>query len=81
MAEEHVESKMIQRVVAGELEPQEDRVLQKITRKKQPKSTQLLIELPDLNMALVEAYKDLDRTTRTAKQMARCSRTALKQAQ
>ena len=49
MADEHVECKMIQRALAGELEPQEDRALQKIGRKKQPKSPQLLIELPNLN--------------------------------
>ena len=81
MADEHVECKMIQRALAGELEPQEDRALQKIGRKKQPKSTQLLIELPNLNTALVEAYRDLDRTTHAAKQMARCSKTARKQVQ
>ena len=49
MSEEHAESKMIQRALAGELEPQEHRALQKIGRKKQPKSPQLLIELPNLN--------------------------------
>ena len=81
MADEHVECKMIQRALAGELEPQEDRALQKIGRKKQPKSTQLLIELPDLNAALVEAYRALERTTRAAKQITRCSKTARKHAQ
>ena len=39
------------------------------------------MELPDLNTALVEAYWDLDRTTHAAKQMARCSKTARKQAE
>ena len=39
------------------------------------------MELPDLNTALVEAYRDLDRTTRAAKQMTRCSKTAQKQAE
>ena len=34
MAEEHAESKMIQRALMGELEPQEDRALQKISCKK-----------------------------------------------
>ena len=81
MAEEHVETKMIQRALTGESEPEEDRALQKIGRKKQAKSRQLLMELPELNTALVEAYKDLNRTTRTAKQMPRCSKTARKQAQ
>ena len=81
MAEEHAENKTIQHALVDELEPEEDRALQKIGRKKQPKSTQLLIELPDLNAALVEAYRDLDRTTRAAKQIARCSKTTRKQAQ
>ena len=39
------------------------------------------MELPNLNTALVEAYRDLDRTSRAAKQMARCSKTARKQAE
>mgnify|MGYP006889217529 FL=1 len=34
MAEEHEETKMIQRALTGELEPHEDRALQKIGRKK-----------------------------------------------
>ena len=55
---------MIERTITGELEPHEDRALQKIGRKKQAKSPPLLMELPDLNTALVEAYRDLDRTTR-----------------
>ena len=41
-----------------------------IGQKKQAKSPPLLVELPDLNTALVEAYRDLDRTTCAAKQMA-----------
>ena len=39
------------------------------------------MEIPDLNTALVEAYRDLDRTTRTTKQMARCNKMAQKQPQ
>ena len=81
MVEEHAQTKMIQRALMGELEPHEDRALQKIGRKKQAKSPPLLIELRNLNMALVEAYRDLDRTTHAAKQMARCSKTAQKQAE
>ena len=34
MAEEHAETKMIQCALLGEIEPQEDRALQKIGRKK-----------------------------------------------
>ena len=75
MAEEHVESKMIQRALMGELEPKDDRALQKIGRKKQAKNTALLIEVPELNTALIEAYRDLDRTTGAAKDLARCIKT------
>ena len=39
------------------------------------------MELPDLNTTLVEAYQDLDRVTRATKQMARCRKTAQKQAE
>ena len=69
MAEEHAETKMIECALTGELEPHEDQALQKIDRKKQIKSPPLLMELPDLNMAFVEAYRDLDRMTRAAKTM------------
>ena len=34
MTEEHAETKMIQRALIGDLEPHEDRALQKIDRKK-----------------------------------------------
>ena len=73
MAEEHEETKMIQRALIGDLEPHEDRALQKIDQKKHAKSPPLLMEIPELNTALVEAYGDLERTTR-------CSETAQKQA-
>ena len=80
MAEEHEVNKMVQRALAGKLEPEENQALQKIGRKKQPKSNQLLIELPYLNSALIEAYRDLNHTTRANKKMAKCSKTARKQA-
>ena len=70
MAKEHTESKMIQRALMGELEPEEDRPLQKIGRKKQAKNIALLMELPDLNAALIETYRNLDHTTWAAKEMA-----------
>ena len=80
MAEEHAESKMIQRALMGELEPQEDRALQKIGRKKQAKNVALLMELPNLNAALIEAYHNLDHTTRAAKEMVRRIKTTQQQA-
>ena len=79
MAEEHAESKMIQRALMGELEPQEDRALQKIGQKKQGKNASLM-ELPNLNAALIEAYRNLDHTTRAAKEMARRIKTTQQQA-
>ena len=45
------------------------------------KNTPLLMELPDLNTALIEAYRNLDHTTRAAKEMARRIKTAQKQAE
>ena len=39
------------------------------------------MEITDLNTALIEAYRNLDRTTRAAKEMARSSKTAQKQAE
>ena len=44
MAEEHAETKMIQRALTRGLEPHEDRALQKIGRKKQAKMPPLLME-------------------------------------
>ena len=70
MAEEHAETKMIQRALMGEIETHEDRALQKIGQKKQARNASLM-ELPDLNTALVEAYQNLHHTTRVAKDMAR----------
>ena len=64
----------------GELEPKDDRALQKIGRKKQAKNTALLMEVPELNTALIEAYRDLDHTTRAAKDLARRIKTTQQQA-
>ena len=80
MADEHAETKMIQRALLGETEPKDDRALQKIGRKKQAKQAALLMEVPELNTALIEAYRDLDRTTRAAKDMARKIKIAQQQA-
>ena len=79
-AKEHAELKMVQRALLGELEPKDNRALQKIGRKKQAKYAALLMEVPELNTALIEAYRDLDRTTRAAKDMARKIKTAQQQA-
>ena len=64
----------------GELKPQEDRALQEIDRKKHAKDVALLMEIPELNIALIEAYHDLDHTTLAAKDMARRIKTTQQQA-
>ena len=64
----------------GELEPKDDQALQKIGRKKQAKNVALLMEVPELNTALIEAYRDLDQTTCAAKDLARCIKTSQQQA-
>ena len=80
MSEEHAESKMIQCALMGELEPQEDPALQKIGPKKQAKNVALLMELLDLNATLIEAYRNLNHTTRAAKEIARRVKTTQQQA-
>ena len=79
MAEENAETQMIQRALVGELESDEKPTLQNIGRKRQTKSRCLLIELPELNTTLVEAFWDLDKMTRTANDMAQCSKEAHRQ--
>mgnify|MGYP000645035328 CR=1 FL=1 len=71
---------MIQRALMGELEPKDDRALQKIGRKKKAKNTALLMEVPELNTALIEVYHDLDHTTRAGKELARRIKTTQQQA-
>ena len=80
MAEDHAETKMNQRALLGDTEPKDDMALQKIGRKKQAKQTALLMEVPELNTALIQAYRDLDRTTRAAKDMAQKIKTTQQQA-
>ena len=71
---------MTQHALIGEREPKDDRALQKMRRKKQAKNTALLNEVPELNTSLIEAYQDLDRTTRAAKDLASRIKTAQQQA-
>ena len=61
MAEEHEEWIMIQR--ARDIEEEEHATLQKIGKKRHMKTNNLRIELPALNMALVEVYQELAKTT------------------
>ena len=80
MAKEHAGTKMIQRALLGETERKDDRALQKIGRKKQAKQDALLMEVPELNTTLIDAYRDLDRTMRAAKDMARRLKAAQQEA-
>ena len=70
LADEHAEKQMIQRALAGELKSDEEPALQKIGRKRQNKSNRLLIKFPELNTSMVEAFQELDKTTRATKDMA-----------
>ena len=61
---------MIQRALAGDIEAKEEAVLNKIGRKSKGKMSHLAIELPILNMVLVEVHKDLAKVRIAAKDMA-----------
>ena len=80
MAAEHAEAQMIQRALTGDIDPSEDRALQALGRKKRTTNATHLMEIPELNTALVEAYRELDRTTRAAKDLARRIKRAQQQA-
>mgnify|MGYP000689267900 CR=1 FL=1 len=64
---------MVQRALAGKLETNEEQALQKLDQKRKQKSRHLVIELPELNTVLVEAFGELNHTTHVAKEIARCS--------
>ena len=60
---------MIQRVMVGDIEEEEHATLQKIGKKRHMKTNNLRIELPALNMALVEVYQEFAKPTRAVKDM------------
>ena len=80
MAKEHTNRTMVQRALDGELESNKEAVLQKIGCKRNKRSSHLLIEQLDLNMALIEVYQELAKMTRVAKDMASSNKQAHKQA-
>ena len=80
MAQEHAEQQMVERALANEMEFDDEPKLQKVGRKRATKKHRTRIELPDLNTTLVEAYRELARTTRVAKDMAVNIKEARKQA-
>ena len=80
MAQEHAEQQMVERVLANEMESDDEPKLQKIGRKRAMKKCRTHIELPELNTRLVEVYHELARATRAAKDMVVSNKEAWKQA-
>ena len=60
---------MIQRALAGNIKIEEEVVLHRLGTKKQGRMDHQAIELPILNLALVEVHQELANTRRTAKDM------------
>ena len=71
---------MVQRVIANAIEVEEAANLQKIGQKFNKWSNHLLIELPELNTALIDVYQELARMAHAAKDMPLSSKHARKQA-
>ena len=78
MVEEHTKQHMIQRAIASIIEAESKSTLNKIGRKRQAKRGHLAIELPVLNMALVEVHEILAKVRLGAKDMAFKSKRARK---
>ena len=70
MAQEHTEQQVIERVLDNEPTTDDEPKLQKVGRKRAIKTRRTRIELPELNTALIETYRELDRATGAAKDMA-----------
>ena len=70
MAQEHAELQVIERALYNELASDDELKLQRVCKKRGLKKRRTRIELPELKTALVETYKELDYTTRAAKDMA-----------
>ena len=69
MAEEHTEMQMIQCVLAGTVEWEDERALGKIGRLQNANEGRINIELPPLNAALVEVHRELTTVRNGAKDM------------
>ena len=69
MADEHAEMQMIQCGLAGTAEHEDERALDKIERMQNVDEGRIDIELPPLNMALVEVHQELATVKNGAKDM------------
>ena len=69
MFEEHADMQMIQRALAGPVERNEERALDKIGRLRNADEGRIGIELPSLNTALVEVHRELATVRHGAKDM------------
>ena len=69
MANKHAEMQMIQRVLAGTAEREDERALDKIGRMRNADEGRIGIELPPLNAALVEVHRELATVRNGAKDM------------
>ena len=78
MAEEHAERQMIERVLAGMVEREEERALSKIGRMRNVDEARMGIELPPLNIIFVEVHRELSTVWNGAKDMVRKNKTAKK---
>ena len=59
MADKHAEMQMIQHALAGSAEREDERALDKIGRMRNANERRIGIELPPLNAALVEVYREI----------------------
>ena len=74
MVEKHADKAMVRRVIAKEVESDEEVALHKFGHKCTKQSSHLLIKLPELTTNLIEAYKELAQMTRPRKDIASSSR-------
>ena len=80
MAQEHAEQQLIEKALDNEPASDDEPKLQKVGRKRATKKRRTRIELPELNTALVETYRELERTMCAAKDMAANCKLAWQQA-
>ena len=80
MAQEHAEQQVIERALHYEPPSDDEPKLKKVGRKRATRKHRTGIELPELNMALIETYRELNCATRAAKDMAANIKVARQQA-
>ena len=59
MTKEHFKREMIQHAITGLIKPEEENTFSKINRKRHTDGGHMTIELPSLNMALVEVHQEM----------------------